>query len=193
MTDKVEPEVISVAAPVEAMSWQVLVLMLVGIYLFSVFVRTIFPDKIPDAEAEPLSPLTSPVSPTAPISLKASDSNSEFTPPDNSPGPDLPSAGTDVFTPASLAEFDGKDDKKSVYVAIKGTVFDVTKNRSSYCPGASYHMFAGKDASRALGKSSLNKADCVPDTSGLTEKELETLDKWESFYRKKYPIVGTVA
>lgn len=52
-----------------------------------------------------------------------------------------------------------------------------------YVPGKGYHVFAGKDASRALGKSSLKVEDCVADYSGLTEDEMKTLDKWEGHYR----------
>ncbi|KAJ3086209.1 hypothetical protein HK102_013410 [Quaeritorhiza haematococci] len=95
-----------------------------------------------------------------------------------------------VFTASELAQFDGNDPTKPVYVCVKGTVFDVTKNRSMYSPGAGYHVFAGKDASRALGKSSLKPEDCVADYSTLTPEELETLNKWEQHYTKKYNIMG---
>ncbi|KAI8809719.1 cytochrome b5-like heme/steroid binding domain-containing protein [Cladochytrium replicatum] len=102
-------------------------------------------------------------------------------------------AGTRVFTPAELARYDGTDESLPVYLAVKGVVFDVTAAKSMYVPGGGYHCFAGKDASRALGKSSLEPSECVPDYSGLDSEEMETLNKWEAHYRKKYPVVGTVA
>lgn len=50
--------------------------------------------------------------------------------------------------------------------------------------GKSYSVFTGKDASRALAKSSLNPADCVPNTEGLDETEQKTLDDWVTFFSK---------
>jgi membrane-associated progesterone receptor component len=96
------------------------------------------------------------------------------------------------FTDDQLQDFDGKNPKAPVYVGIKGTVFDVTSNREMYQPGKGYSVFAGKDASKALGKSSLDLNDCVSDYSDLTSEEMATLDKWYSFYAKKYPIVGKI-
>jgi len=61
----------------------------------------------------------------------------------------------DPFTPQELKKFDGSTVDTPIYVAIKGTIFDVTHKRDTYGPGCSYHCFTGKDASRALGKSTL--------------------------------------
>ncbi|KAJ8328882.1 hypothetical protein BDV3_006432 [Batrachochytrium dendrobatidis] len=97
---------------------------------------------------------------------------------------------TQTFTPAELAKFDGSDEAQPVYVAIKGTVFDVTSNRKMYAPGQGYAVFAGKDASRALGMSKLQLEYCVSDYSTLTAEELKVLDNWHVFYTKKYPVVG---
>lgn len=59
---------------------------------------------------------------------------------------------SDPISLAKLAEFDGKDASKPIYVAIKGKVFDVSAKREMYGPGAGYNIFAGKDASKGLGK-----------------------------------------
>ncbi|CDS07019.1 hypothetical protein LRAMOSA09542 [Lichtheimia ramosa] len=93
---------------------------------------------------------------------------------------------------SELAKHDGSDPSLPIYVAIKGDIFDVTANKDAYGPGAGYSVFTGKDASKALGKSSLKPEDCIPDISELTEKELQTLDQWHAFFAKKYDIVGKV-
>ena len=93
-------------------------------------------------------------------------------------------------------------------------MFDVTHKRDTYGKGGSYSLFAGKDASRALGLSSLKPEDAVPDWSTLEEKDRKTLDDWHAFFtcvcllspfykrkmtfiwggtRKRYAIVGRVA
>lgn len=47
-------------------------------------------------------------------------------------------------------------------------------------PGKGYNVFAGKDASRGLGMSSLKPEDAVSDYSTLDEKQLKVLDDWVS-------------
>ncbi|KAG2205788.1 hypothetical protein INT47_003971 [Mucor saturninus] len=96
------------------------------------------------------------------------------------------------ITVSELAKFNGSDPSLPIYVAIKGDVFDVSKNTSSYGPGAGYSVFTGKDSSKALGKSSLKPEECIADYSDLTEKELETLEQWHAFFSKRYNIVGKV-
>jgi hypothetical protein len=54
-------------------------------------------------------------------------------------------------------------------------------------------VFTGKDASRALAKSSLKAEDCVPEWEDLDEKEKTTLEQWFVFFSKRYNIVGKVA
>ena len=68
----------------------------------------------------------------------------------------------------------------------------MSKSAQMYAKPAGYSVFTGKDASRALAKSSLQSEDCVGDLAGLTPEELETLDKWEAHYLKKYPLVGSL-
>ena len=94
--------------------------------------------------------------------------------------------------------------------AYPGTVFDVTRKRDTYGPGGSYHLFAGKDASKALGMSSLKEEDASPDYSDLPEAEMKVLNDWHAFFlygtlvscptrytdqlscRKRYNVVGKV-
>lgn len=53
------------------------------------------------------------------------------------------------ITPEELAVFDGSDENKPLYLAINGTIYDVSANRRTYGPGGSYQFFSGVDASRA--------------------------------------------
>ncbi|KLT46185.1 cytochrome b5, partial [Cutaneotrichosporon oleaginosum] len=93
---------------------------------------------------------------------------------------------------SELAQCDGKDPSKPIWVAIKGKVYDVTSKREMYGPGAGYNVFAGRDASRGLGMSSLDPKDAVSDYSTLNEAQMKTLDQWDSFFAKRYNIVGKV-
>ncbi|TLD21242.1 hypothetical protein PspLS_09179 [Pyricularia sp. CBS 133598] len=77
------------------------------------------------------------------------------------------------------------------YVAIKGLVYDVTGN-NAYQPGGSYHVFAGHDASRALGKTSTKAEDVSPDWKTLDEKEQGVLNDWITFFSKRYNVVGVL-
>lgn len=47
-----------------------------------------------------------------------------------------------------------------------------------------YQIFAGKDGSRGLGKSSLKPEDAVSDYSTLDESERVVLDDWVKYFTK---------
>ena len=79
--------------------------------------------------------------------------------------------GKNVFTSEELKKYDGSDSSLPLLLAIKGQVFDVTKNSNMYTQG-SYGVFLGKDASYALGKSSISPQDCHADYSKLNEEEV---------------------
>jgi membrane-associated progesterone receptor component len=53
-------------------------------------------------------------------------------------------------------------------------------------------VFTGKDASRALAKSSLKPEDCTPEWQDLDDKEKKVLDDWFTFFSKRYNVVGKV-
>lgn len=114
---------------------------------------------------------------------------------------DLAPPKDDPFTLEELKQYDGSDGAKPIYVAIKGqcalpiagicahpvvssagTVFDVTHKRDTYGKGKTYNLFAGKDASKALGMSSLKEEDAIPDYSTLSENDLKTLNDWHDFF-----------
>lgn len=109
---------------------------------------------------------------------------------------DLNAPKSDPISLKQLSKYDGVQDKK-IYLAIKGDVFDVTSNTKSYGPGGGYHPLVGKDSSRSLGLMSLspdttNAPNCW-DYSGLTEKQLKTVNDWHTFFTKRYNIVGKVS
>ena len=69
---------------------------------------------------------------------------------------------------------------------LQGDIFDVTHKADSYGPGKSYNIFAGKDGSCGLGKSSLKVEDAVADYSTLGVPERKVLDDWHSFFSCVY-------
>ncbi|KAJ5610192.1 cytochrome b5 [Penicillium lagena] len=97
----------------------------------------------------------------------------------------------DLISQEELAKCDGTDPNRPTYVAIKGVVFDVSRN-AAYGSSGQYRVFAGKDPSRALASSSLKPEDCVPEWYDLDDKEKTVLDEWFTFFSKRYNIVGKV-
>ncbi|AQK75722.1 putative steroid-binding protein 3 [Zea mays] len=97
------------------------------------------------------------------------------------------------LTAAQLRAYDGTDPSKPIYVSVRGKVYDVTSGRGFYGPGGAYAVFAGREASRALGKMSKDEADVSGDLSGLTDKELGVLADWEIKFQAKYPVVARLA
>ena len=86
---------------------------------------------------------------------------------------------------AELAKHDGSNPTLPIYVAIKGDVFDVSAKKEMYGVGAGYNVFAGKDGSVGLGKSSLKPEDARPDYESLLEPaERKVLDQWYGFFEK---------
>ncbi|KAH8160738.1 hypothetical protein CIB48_g7513 [Xylaria polymorpha] len=61
-----------------------------------------------------------------------------------------------------------------------------------YQEGGSYHVFAGKDASRALAKTSTKPEDVQPEWRDLDDKEKGVLNDWITFFSNRYNIVGLV-
>ena len=73
--------------------------------------------------------------------------------------------------------------RRALIDSFPGTIFDVTHKAEVYGPGKSYNIFAGKDASRGLGMSSLEPQNAIPDYSGLNEADMKVLNDWYSFFR----------
>ncbi|KAI9655706.1 MAG: hypothetical protein M1829_000618 [Trizodia sp. TS-e1964] len=72
------------------------------------------------------------------------------------------------LTDQELGQFDGTNPKLPIYVAVNGSIFDVSASRHTYGPGGSYHFFAGKDATRAFVTGCFQE-DLTPDLRGVDE------------------------
>ncbi|KAK3343617.1 hypothetical protein B0T25DRAFT_554766 [Lasiosphaeria hispida] len=72
------------------------------------------------------------------------------------------------LTPEQLAAYDGTDPAKPIYLAINGTIYDVSSNARTYGPGGSYRYFAGVDASRSYVTGCFAE-DRTPDMRGVEE------------------------
>ena len=94
------------------------------------------------------------------------------------------------FTVEELSHFRGLPGSPTtdILISIRGTVFRVSPQ--FYGPGASYHVFAGTDASRNLGKGLLSGAESNADWSNLSPEHNQTLSQWDERFRSKYPIAG---
>jgi len=76
-----------------------------------------------------------------------------------------------VLTQKELAQYDGSDPKKNIYLAIKGEIFDVTAGRPYYAKGGGYGFFSGKDASRAYTTGCF-ETHLTHDLRGLSKQQL---------------------
>ncbi|KAL9712751.1 hypothetical protein Ac2012v2_003988 [Leucoagaricus gongylophorus] len=76
-----------------------------------------------------------------------------------------------LFSERMLAQFDGSDSTKPIYLAIDGDVYDVTQGKA-YHPGGSYHILAGVDAARAFATGCF-KDHRTHDLRGLSDAELK--------------------
>lgn len=99
------------------------------------------------------------------------------------------------YSHAELAKYNGET-CKNIYTAVKGEIYDLTGSESMYGRGRAYAILSGHDSTLALAKNSLDMCD-IPDNNGPTAKidglskgEMDSLDDWHIFYRRKYPLIG---
>lgn len=97
------------------------------------------------------------------------------------------------FNDKELARYDGSEEGKPIYLAVRGLVFDVSTGTRFYGPGQAYNFFAGKDATRSF------VTGCFDDScfatqpkfrAELTEKDEESIESWVRSYHTKYVWVG---
>ena len=72
------------------------------------------------------------------------------------------------FTTSQLAEFDGTNPQKPIYIGMDGLVYDVTEGKKYYQTNGAYHSLAGKDSSEELHKAG------------------------GEIIKRKYPVIGKV-
>lgn len=108
------------------------------------------------------------------------------------PNASLAPAKSDPIPKSVLATKNGVNGAP-IWVAVKGLVFDCSAKPDMYGPGAGYHVFAGKDGSKALGLGSLKSEDAVADYSSLGPDEMKTLNNWLNFFQTRYNQVGVLA
>ncbi|WPK26806.1 hypothetical protein PUMCH_004167 [Australozyma saopauloensis] len=100
------------------------------------------------------------------------------------------------FTLEELSLFDGSDPNLPIYLAINGSVFDVTASPQIYGPKGSYSFFSGKDAARAFVTGCFKKEDeFTYDLRNLDSTEAEAdIKSWQNFFLSsgRYFYVGTV-
>lgn len=94
-------------------------------------------------------------------------------PPPPPPNPKLtpppPSQRGPVYlTPEQLLAHDGTDPTKPIYLAINGTIYDVSSNPRTYGKGGSYQYFAGVDAARSYVTGCFAE-DRTPDMRGVED------------------------
>lgn len=70
------------------------------------------------------------------------------------------------LTDMELLQYDGTNPSKPIYLALNGTIYDVSVSPQTYGPGGSYHFFAGRDAARAFLTGCFQE-DAVPDLRGV--------------------------
>ncbi|KAL1886771.1 hypothetical protein Plec18167_000706 [Paecilomyces lecythidis] len=76
--------------------------------------------------------------------------------------------GPVLLNPEQLSLYNGTDPSLPIYLAVNGTIFDVSANPVVYGPGGSYNFFAGRDATRAFVTGCF-KEDLTPDLDGVEE------------------------
>merc|ERR1712154_92185 len=90
---------------------------------------------------------------------------------------------------SELNEFNWKHSRQ--LISVFGTIFDVTGFPDKYGEQGMYRQFAGHDITLLLGSGCLDskyRNYFVSMNSAWTE----AAESWLEFYKKKYPVVGTL-
>ncbi|KAK7613572.1 hypothetical protein BKA81DRAFT_97437 [Phyllosticta paracitricarpa] len=77
-------------------------------------------------------------------------------------------SGPVLLTDEQLKAYDGSDASKPIYLALNGTIYDVSAGRHFYGPGGGYSFFAGRDAVRAFVTGCFD-TDLSPDLRGVEQ------------------------
>jgi len=96
----------------------------------------------------------------------------------------------ELFTMEELKRHDGSNPDLPLYLAIIGEVFDVTKGKQHYGPGAGYSFFSGTDGTRAFVTGEFNETGLIPSVEGLPVNQVNDIQGWRDFYHKDYTFMG---
>jgi len=96
------------------------------------------------------------------------------------------------ITLEELSKCNGLDPTRPILFSVRGKIYDATESRDFYGPGGAYHVFAGREIARALGKMAIVEAECRGDIEDLTPRELSILNDWVDKFNQKYTVVGQV-
>lgn len=83
------------------------------------------------------------------------------------------------LTPSQLALYNGSDPSLPIYLALNGTIIDVSANPGIYGPGGGYHFFVGRDATRAFVTGCFQE-DLTGDMTGVEEMYIPIEDADDS-------------
>lgn len=98
--------------------------------------------------------------------------------------------GERLYSVTELSKYNGEDGSPTIYLAVLGKVFDVSRGAKHYGPGGSYHAFAGRDASRAFFTGDFSENGITDDVLGLSPDDLKSIQDWSLFYNKEYTYKG---
>lgn len=118
--------------------------------------------------------------------------------PSNANGATTPAVSSAELRPVRASELSvaNGEDGCPIYIAVADpfssqvTVFDMALGRDFYGPGGPYHVFAGRNATYGLAKSSVDPKDVEGDITTLTATERDTHAQWYAKYDSKYAKVG---
>jgi membrane-associated progesterone receptor component len=111
----------------------------------------------------------------------------------NKPAPKPPAPKAVIvpraYSVSELAEHNGKGSDKSVWLSIKGKIYDVSSKPHFYGPGGPYGCFAGRDVTRAMALASTDEKE-IANPSIADIDDLTTLREWIAMFEAKYDVVG---
>ena len=99
-----------------------------------------------------------------------------------------------TYTSKELSEYGDGRDGRPLLLSVFGRVYDVSAGEKFYGDGGAYHMFAGKDVTKALCTGCKEGECLVRDTTGLTERQISEGKRWLSFFQMhdKYAYKGNL-
>ena len=81
-----------------------------------------------------------------------------------------------------------EDESDLIFIGVKGVIYNVSPQW--YGPGSPYNVFAGREASRHLGKIIVGSDEANADWTTLSPEHITSLGEWEDRFKSKYTPVG---